>query len=104
MIKVMERDDNLDWPDFVNKALVNGMAAQGFVMTYKNLKEWIKEFAPTADVWYTERNGDPIVCVVPGGTPQEELPDTAMNYMAIEWIDPNKDFGTGYQHPKWKMD
>ena len=46
-------------------------------------------------VWYTERNGDGIGCVMPADAKPEDLPPMAMGYMVFEWIDPDKDFGTG---------
>lgn len=44
------------------------------------------------DVWYTERNGDPIAMMVPAGTPAIELPSRALDYMALRWIAPEDDF------------
>ena len=50
---------------------------------------------PDADVWYTERNGDSIGMLVPKGTPFNQLPKICIDYIVIEWIDPDKEFGTG---------
>ena len=76
------------------EALSNGKAIQ-FYGSHVSLKQSMKEEFPTADVWYTERNGDPIAMLVPAGTHTDLLPSVAMDYMALEWIDPDKDFGTG---------
>jgi hypothetical protein len=40
------------------------------------------------DVWYTERNGDPITLVVPAGTPAERLPRRAQGYIIFGWESP----------------
>jgi hypothetical protein len=76
-------------------ALKSGKACQFYCMDYPTLKQRMAAEYPEADVWYTERNGDPIGMLVPKGTPPELLPSVAMDYIAFEWIDPDKDFGTG---------
>jgi hypothetical protein len=88
--------------EYVVAELAAGRAVQFNVMDYRKLKAWRDEQFPMADVWYTERNGDPIAMWVPKGTPAEELPEWALEYMAIEWIDPDKDFGTGYRPLRWR--
>lgn len=75
-----------------HKILAAGQAVQFYTMDYTTLKQCMAKEYPEADVWYTERNGDPIAMLVPKGTPPEKLPTTAMCYMAFAWIDPDKDF------------
>lgn len=75
-------------------ALADGKAVQ-FYSGYFTLKSRMQEQFPEANVWYTERNGDGIAMLVPKGIDNSKLPDVAMEYLAFEWIDPEKDFGTG---------
>jgi hypothetical protein len=100
MIEVSPWRDGSD--EYVLTELSFGRGVQFYCMDYRKLKAWRDEKFPEADIWYTERNGDPIGMWVPKGTPPEELPDMALDYMAIEWIDPDKDFGTGYLVPRWQ--
>lgn len=74
--------------------LAAGEAVQ-FYAGYVGLKGWCANEFPQADVWYTERNGDGIGMLVPHGMDTLRLPTVALDYMAFEWIDPDKDFGTG---------
>ena len=55
----------------------------------------IERFGPDIQVWYSERNGDGLGCVVHADTNPEDLPKTCMSYFISEWIDPDKEFGTG---------
>ena len=79
----------------VKKIIADGKAVQFYCFDYKTLKERMNEKYPEADVYYTERNGDSIAMLVPKGTDVKLLPTVAMDYIAFEWIDPDKDFGTG---------
>lgn len=68
----------------------------GYAMGYKHLKAWVaEEYGADAHVWYSERNGDGLVCVMPPHATPADLPCMAMNYGIGEWIDPDKEFGTG---------
>jgi hypothetical protein len=71
-----------------------GEAVQ-FYASYAGLKLWCAKLFPQADVWYTERNGDGIGMLVPRATDTSRLPSVALIYIAFEWIDPDKDFGSG---------
>ena len=76
-----------------------GVAMKPLLVAYAcfvGLEKAMKErFGELAQVWYTERNGDGIVCVMPENATEEDLPKTACNYWIIEWIHPDKEFGTG---------
>ena len=76
-------------------ALAEGKAVQFYCMDYYTLKPWAQTNFPEAEVWYTERNGDSIAMLIPKGTRPERFPSVALDYIAFEWIDPDKDFGTG---------
>jgi hypothetical protein len=80
--------------DTVKQAFSEGRAVQ-FYASCVGLKDMARSIDPTAQVWYTERNGDPIAMLCPAGTPSEALPSVAMEYVAFEWVDPDCDFGTG---------
>lgn len=82
-------------------ALASGKAVQFYELDYRTAKARMSERYPEADVWYTERNGDPITMLVPKGTSIDVLPSVAMDYMAIEWIDPDREFGTGTIPRRW---
>lgn len=85
------------WPEDDKKGqeLLNaGFAFQG-ICSCHGLTERLKARFGPCDVWYTERNGDPIGMVCPEGTPHEKLPSVAMEYLAFEWIKPEDDFGGG---------
>lgn len=77
------------------RLLQEGKALQGFVMGWRHLRAWAATIvgAVPHEVWYTERNGDPIVMLLPAGTPPERFPPHAMDYIAFEWIHPEDDFG-----------
>lgn len=63
---------------------------------FRGLKEEMRaQYGADVQVWYTERNGDSIVCVMPADAKPEDLPRNACGYMVFEWIDPDKEFGTG---------
>lgn len=86
-----------EWPDSADegkKLLIGGKCFQGYC-TYDGLTARMHEKYGPCDVWYTERNGDPIGMVCPEGTPHERLPSSAMDYAALEWIKPEDDFGAG---------
>jgi hypothetical protein len=40
------------------------------------------------EVWYTERNGDPITLVAPKGTQESELPRMCKGYIIFKWERP----------------
>jgi hypothetical protein len=68
----------------------------GYAMGYNGLKERMtEEYGPDAQVWYSERNGDGLVCIMPPNATSADLPCDAMNYGIAEWIDPDREFGTG---------
>lgn len=68
----------------------------GYAMGYKGLKAWVaEEYGAEAQVWYSERNGDGLLCVMPPHATSADLPCDAMGYGIGEWIDPDKEFGTG---------
>ncbi len=50
---------------------------------------------PDWQYWYTERNGDGIGIVLPKAAGTEKLPRFAMGCLIFEWIDPDKEFGSG---------
>jgi hypothetical protein len=75
-------------------ALNEGRAIQGYG-SFTGWNDEARKIDPRAQAWYTERNGDGIVMLCPRDTKIEELPSWAMCYMAFEWIDPDKDFGSG---------
>lgn len=67
----------------------------------KETKERFKEIE--IDVWYTERNGDPICMVLPKGTPPENFPNYAMEYCALSWEHPNyPNMGKKYIIKDWE--
>lgn len=66
-------------------ALAEGKAVQFYEMDYTTAVARLSVEYPEADLWYTERNGDPITMLVPKGTPKEALPKTAMEYYALSW-------------------
>jgi hypothetical protein len=102
-IEVAERTkDGRDFFEFAREALDGGKAVQYYCMGHKTLKADIAAKMPSADVWYTERNGDSIACLVPKGTSPERLPSHAKDYAALEWIDPDKDFGSGVVPLKYR--
>lgn len=76
-------------------ALAKGCAVQFYEMNYMTAIERLSKEFPEADLWYTERNGDPITMLVPKGTDTDRFPSVAMGYIAFEWIKHDKDFGTG---------
>lgn len=43
-------------------------------------------------VWYTERNGDPITLVMPADVEPERFPSQAKIYFVFEWILPEDSF------------
>jgi hypothetical protein len=63
--------------------LAQGKAVQYYKFTEP--LETVERIGLQCDVWYTERNGDPIAMLVPVGTPPSELPRRAMSYHAIVW-------------------
>jgi hypothetical protein len=61
------------------------------------IKPWVAEKYPGAQAWYTERNGDSFFCVMPAEAKPSDLPKWAGEYQVVEWIDPDKEFGTGHR-------
>ena len=49
----------------------------------------------STNIWYTERNGDGMACVMPEDATEKDLPSHACEYAVIEWIRPDKEFGSG---------
>jgi hypothetical protein len=92
-MKVLDYEDGID----INAAIADGNGVVFYEFNYRTANARYSEAYPGADVWYTERNGDPITLLVPKGTPTDLLPDEAKGYLILEWINPDKDFGTGYQ-------
>lgn len=76
------------------QALAVGKCVQ-FFSGFVGLKTRMAAKFPFADCWYTERNGDGIALLMPRNTHRARFPTWAMDYMAFEWIEPDKDFGTG---------
>lgn len=70
-------------------SVLAGTAVQGYC-SYRESRAWAQRAGveDVADVWYTERNGDPITMFVPKGTPYEQLPDMAMDYIVFGWERP----------------
>lgn len=95
MIAVQRWDRKSD--DWVVAQLERGLAVSCYWLNWRTLKQYTLDRLPMADVWYSERNGDPIALWVPKDTPESELPDWAQDYNIFEWIDPDKEFGTGYK-------
>lgn len=83
--------------DYANAAqhLADGRGVVFYEMHYPTAKQRNAQAFPQADYWYTERNGDPIGLLVPKGTDPLDLPNHAMSYIVIEWIDPDGEFNTG---------
>jgi hypothetical protein len=73
-------------------ALAEGKGV-AFMHSYEGLAAAAARFWPEADVWYTERNGDPIALLVPRETPKQDLPNAALGYRILEWIHPEGEFG-----------
>ena len=64
--------------------------------SYVGLKQGMHDkYGVDIQVWYTERNGDGIVCVMPKEAKPENFPDRACGYIVFEWIDPDLEFGSG---------
>lgn len=78
-----------------HEALAKGSAVQFYEMNYMTAVARLSKEYPEADLWYTERNGDPITMLVPKGTDTNKLPSVAMDYLAFEWIKHDSEFGTG---------
>ena len=87
MTKRLEVAKDLDEEE-CRQALKSGKAVQFYEFDWKTATERHKACFPDIDVWYTERNGDPITMLVPAGTPKELLPDMAMEYIAFRWDTP----------------
>lgn len=66
-----------------------------FYASFVGLKRWCEDRQWKASVWYTERNGDGIGMLVPHAVEGLNMPTVAMDYIAFEWICPDKEFGTG---------
>lgn len=83
-------------PPNLREALASGRAVAGYC-SYVNARSWAAKIAEGVphEVWYTERNGDPITLVVPVGTHADALPSFAMDYAVAQWIRPEDDFGVG---------
>lgn len=94
MIEVSRWDRHGD--DWIIAELGAGKSVSLYCLDYRTLKKEMSDAFPMADVWYSERNGDGIALLVPNGTPETELPSHAQGYGIFEWIDPDKNFGTGY--------
>lgn len=78
-----------------HEALRQGKAVQFYEFDYRTAIERYSVDYPEADLWYTERNGDPITMLVPKGTPHDQLPSVAMDYIVFEWIRHDQLFRTG---------
>jgi hypothetical protein len=89
----------VDWPTSPEEGraiLAAGKAFAGYVGGFKLLRAFVAEqFGDGCEVWYTERNGDPIGLVVPLGLDPARLPSRAMIYFILEWIRPEDEFGSG---------
>lgn len=83
------------WPDESEwQAIINeGKAVAFYVLDWHGLEEWIRPIVPNCELWYTERNGDLIVLLVPVGLPHDAFPSFALSYATLEWIHPDWDFG-----------
>ena len=75
--------------------LKSGYAVAFFCMDHQALRAVQGHEFPEADIYYTERQGDGIALLVPKGTAPDRLPSVACGYQIFEWIDPDKEFGTG---------
>lgn len=82
--------------EWTKETLAQGKGCIGYVpfTTARADAKWLADGIPH-EVWYTERNGDPLTLVVPEGTPESELPNWAKGYMVFEWIRPENEFGSG---------
>lgn len=73
-----------------------------YAMGWVGLREHAEErFGKGVQVWYTERNGDSIFCVLPEGSTEHDLPWFAKGYRIREWIRPEDEFrkGMGVMRP-----
>ena len=85
----MKSPNQVSWPKDQNFSVIGkDQFCQGYC-GYKTATT-IKHENPSHKVWYTERNGDPITMIC--GSDIKDLPNYAMEYAALEWIDPEDDF------------
>lgn len=76
-------------------ALDSGEAVQFYFVDGSKLLTDLKE-EYKADVYATLRNGDAIGMLVPKGTPEDRLPNYAMDYIAFFWSTPDE-FRAAYE-------
>jgi hypothetical protein len=80
----------VDWPTSPEEGraiLAAGKAFAGYVGGFKLLRAFVAEqFGDGCEVWYTERNGDPIGLVVPLGLDPARLPSRAMIYLTEQML------------------
>lgn len=50
---------------------------------WRNLTPWAAEKFPDCNIWYCERNGDPLACLAKKEVPREDLPTTACGYITF---------------------
>ena len=79
MIEIEESDRTIE------EILSDGKAVAIYEFDYPTAIERYNKKYPDADLWYIERNGDPITLFVPRGTLKENLPETAKGYITLWW-------------------
>lgn len=80
------------------ETILSGKAFCGYC-SYAGSREWAAEVCGDVphQVWYTERNGDPIALVMPADTLPEQFPSFALIYIVFGWIPPEDDFDSPRQ-------
>ena len=74
----------------INAEIAAGRCVVLYEFDWRTATERYGRLYPGADCWYTERNGDPITCLAPKGTPVEQLPADAKGYLIMRWATPEE--------------
>jgi hypothetical protein len=77
------------------ETILLGKAFCGYC-SYPDSRKWAAKVCGDIphQVWYTERNGDPIVLVMPADTLPEQFPSFAFSYIVLRWMPPEDVFGS----------
>lgn len=83
----------IEYGEVSKETILSGKAFCGYC-SYPDARAWAAEVCGDAphQVWYTERNGDPIVLVMPADTLPKQFPSFACIYVVFRWIPPEDDF------------